>query len=196
MTKHQKIDVLPPHRPAQLPRRNRRHRPRIRLRRAPEIRERWRLTAANFEPSIWYAIGHDGKVTVTVGKADMGQHIASTMAQLVAEELEVVLEGHDDHARLERSEIQRSDSRRRSHRRQLEHRNELRHDVPRRRRRPASRSSRPPPRCWACRKVNCRASKSRVHHAKSKKSLTYAQIVAERKGQQGLVRRTSSRRSS
>ena len=27
-------------------------------------------------------------MTVTVGKADMGQHIASTMAQLVAEELE------------------------------------------------------------------------------------------------------------
>jgi len=42
---------------------------------------------ANFEPSVWYAIGHDGLVTVTVGKADMGQHIASTMAQLVAEEL-------------------------------------------------------------------------------------------------------------
>ena len=34
------------------------------------------------------SIGNDGKVMVTVGKADMGQHIASTMAQLVAEELE------------------------------------------------------------------------------------------------------------
>ena len=66
----------------------------------------------------------------------MGQHIASTMAQLVAEELEVVLEGHGDHAGLERSEIQRSDPRRRSHRRQLEHRNELRRDVSRRRRWP------------------------------------------------------------
>ena len=44
-------------------------------------------TPANFEPSVWYAIAPDGIVTVTVGKADMGQHIASTMAQLVAEEL-------------------------------------------------------------------------------------------------------------
>ena len=44
-------------------------------------------SSAAFEPTVWYAIGHDGKVTVTVGKADMGQHIASTMAQLVAEEL-------------------------------------------------------------------------------------------------------------
>ncbi|MGO4716690.1 molybdopterin cofactor-binding domain-containing protein [Bradyrhizobium sp. 2TAF24] len=42
---------------------------------------------ASFEPSVWYAIAPDGLVTVTCGKADMGQHIASTMAQIVAEEL-------------------------------------------------------------------------------------------------------------
>jgi isoquinoline 1-oxidoreductase len=46
------------------------------------------LAAANLETSQWVAISPDGKVWVTVGKADMGQHIASTMAQLVAEELE------------------------------------------------------------------------------------------------------------
>ncbi|UFZ02290.1 molybdopterin-dependent oxidoreductase [Bradyrhizobium ontarionense] len=40
-----------------------------------------------FEPSVWYAIAPDGLVTVTCGKADMGQHIASTMAQIVCEEL-------------------------------------------------------------------------------------------------------------
>jgi len=43
--------------------------------------------AAGYQPSVWYGIGVDGLVTVNVGKADMGQHIASTMAQLVAEEL-------------------------------------------------------------------------------------------------------------
>jgi CO/xanthine dehydrogenase Mo-binding subunit len=43
--------------------------------------------AANFEPSVWYSISPDGLVTVTCGKADMGQHIASTMAQIVCEEL-------------------------------------------------------------------------------------------------------------
>ncbi|MBN9041510.1 MAG: aldehyde dehydrogenase [Rhizobiales bacterium 62-47] len=42
---------------------------------------------AKIDPSIWYSIGPDGLVTVTVGKADMGQHVASTMAQMVAEEL-------------------------------------------------------------------------------------------------------------
>ncbi|MDP2330519.1 MAG: molybdopterin-dependent oxidoreductase [Reyranella sp.] len=41
----------------------------------------------NFDPSVWYSIGPDGLVTVTCGKADMGQHIASTMAQMVCEEL-------------------------------------------------------------------------------------------------------------
>jgi isoquinoline 1-oxidoreductase subunit beta len=41
----------------------------------------------NFEPSVWYSISPDGIVTVTCGKADMGQHIASTMAQIVCEEL-------------------------------------------------------------------------------------------------------------
>jgi isoquinoline 1-oxidoreductase beta subunit len=44
-------------------------------------------TSANFEPSVWYSISPDGLVTVTCGKADMGQHIASTMAQIVCEEL-------------------------------------------------------------------------------------------------------------
>src|SRR6201996_3376719 len=42
---------------------------------------------ANFDPSVWYSISPDGLVTVTCGKADMGQHVASTMAQIVCEEL-------------------------------------------------------------------------------------------------------------
>ena len=54
----------------------------------PEIKEAFGATTASIEPAVWYAIGNDGKVVVTVAKADMGQHIASTMAQLVAEELE------------------------------------------------------------------------------------------------------------
>ncbi len=43
--------------------------------------------AAAFAPTTWYSIGEDGLVTVNVGKADMGQHVASTMAQIVADEL-------------------------------------------------------------------------------------------------------------
>ncbi len=92
---------------------------------APKIGEALAATAANAEPSIWVAISPDGKVWVTVGKADMGQHIASTMAQLVAEELEVVVERHEHRALLERSEIQRSDSRRSGDWRKLVDRHEL-----------------------------------------------------------------------
>src|SRR5438477_12861675 len=43
---------------------------------------------AKFEPTAWYSIAPDGKVTVMVGKAEMGQHVSSAMAQIVAEELE------------------------------------------------------------------------------------------------------------
>jgi isoquinoline 1-oxidoreductase subunit beta len=43
--------------------------------------------ATSYDPSLWYSMDHDGLVTVNVGKADMGQHVASTMAQIVAEEL-------------------------------------------------------------------------------------------------------------
>ena len=42
---------------------------------------------SSFDPSVWYSSSPDGLVTVTCGKADMGQHIASTMAQIVCEEL-------------------------------------------------------------------------------------------------------------
>ncbi|CCE03044.1 molybdopterin cofactor-binding domain-containing protein [Bradyrhizobium sp. STM 3809] len=44
-------------------------------------------TPTSFEPTVWYSIAPDGLVTVTCGKADMGQHIASTMAQIICEEL-------------------------------------------------------------------------------------------------------------
>jgi isoquinoline 1-oxidoreductase len=53
----------------------------------PGVDEALAAAPANFEPSVWYAIAPDGLITVTCGKADMGQHIASTMAQIVCEEL-------------------------------------------------------------------------------------------------------------
>ena len=45
------------------------------------------LAAESFEPTVWYTISPDGIVTVICGKAEMGQHISSTIAQLIAEEL-------------------------------------------------------------------------------------------------------------
>ncbi len=43
----------------------------------------------SFTPSIWFTITPDGKATVHVVKAEMGQHVGTALAQIIAEELEV-----------------------------------------------------------------------------------------------------------
>ena len=40
-------------------------------------------------PSIWFTITPDGKTTMHILKAEMGQHIGTALAQIIAEELEV-----------------------------------------------------------------------------------------------------------
>ena len=163
-----KSTALPNLDPAQLPRRHRRRRPCARLFAACRTRrDRWPRRPPTSIHSLVLRSAPTG-VVVTVGKADMGQHIASTMAQIIAEELGA-LEGHAGPARLQRSEVQRPRARRPDHRRQLEHDDELRRDVPRRRRRPD--------RADQSRRGNdgragerTGASEFRVHHAKSKKS--------------------------
>ena len=42
-----------------------------------------------FEPSIWYSVDHDGIVTVNITHAEMGQHIGTALARILADELEV-----------------------------------------------------------------------------------------------------------
>jgi isoquinoline 1-oxidoreductase len=44
---------------------------------------------AEFTPSIWFTLTPDGKVTMHIIKAEMGQHIGTALAQVIAEELEV-----------------------------------------------------------------------------------------------------------
>jgi CO/xanthine dehydrogenase Mo-binding subunit len=44
--------------------------------------------ASTFEPTIWYGIDRDGTVTVHVIRAEMGQHVGTAIARIVAEELE------------------------------------------------------------------------------------------------------------
>ncbi|HEX7417979.1 MAG TPA: molybdopterin cofactor-binding domain-containing protein [Steroidobacteraceae bacterium] len=41
-----------------------------------------------FEPTIWYHIDRDGLVTVNITKAEMGQHVGTALARIVADELE------------------------------------------------------------------------------------------------------------
>ncbi|CAN5242246.1 molybdopterin-dependent oxidoreductase [soil metagenome] len=45
-------------------------------------------TPAGYEPTIWYSIGRDGIVTVNVIRAEMGQHVGTAIARILAEELE------------------------------------------------------------------------------------------------------------
>jgi isoquinoline 1-oxidoreductase subunit beta len=41
-----------------------------------------------FEPTIWYGIDASGIVTVNIIRAEMGQHVGTALARIVAEELE------------------------------------------------------------------------------------------------------------
>jgi len=41
-----------------------------------------------FEPTIWYQIDRDGAVTVNIIRAEMGQHVGTALARIVADELE------------------------------------------------------------------------------------------------------------
>jgi isoquinoline 1-oxidoreductase beta subunit len=42
----------------------------------------------NFEPTIWYHIDRDGIITVNIMRAEMGQHVGTALARIVADELE------------------------------------------------------------------------------------------------------------
>jgi isoquinoline 1-oxidoreductase beta subunit len=41
-----------------------------------------------FEPTLWYQIDRDGAVTVNIIRAEMGQHVGTALARIVADELE------------------------------------------------------------------------------------------------------------
>ena len=41
-----------------------------------------------FEPTIWYGIDRNGEVTVNIIRAEMGQHVGTALARIVADELE------------------------------------------------------------------------------------------------------------
>jgi CO/xanthine dehydrogenase Mo-binding subunit len=45
-------------------------------------------SAVSFEPTIWYAIDPDGLIHVNVIRAEMGQHVGTALARILADELE------------------------------------------------------------------------------------------------------------
>lgn len=47
------------------------------------------VTAPSFDPTLWYSIDAGGIVTVNIIRAEMGQHIGTAIARILADELEV-----------------------------------------------------------------------------------------------------------
>jgi CO/xanthine dehydrogenase Mo-binding subunit len=45
-------------------------------------------SGAQFEPTLWYSVGADGIVTVNIIRAEMGQHVGTALARILADELE------------------------------------------------------------------------------------------------------------
>ncbi|HVH34245.1 MAG TPA: molybdopterin cofactor-binding domain-containing protein [Tahibacter sp.] len=41
-----------------------------------------------FEPGLWFLIDNDGRITVNVIRAEMGQHVGTALARILAAELE------------------------------------------------------------------------------------------------------------
>ena len=63
-----------------------------------------------FEPTIWYGINPSGEVTINITRAEMGQHVGTALARIVADELEADWgKVRDCHSRL-RSEMGRNDN--------------------------------------------------------------------------------------
>jgi isoquinoline 1-oxidoreductase beta subunit len=46
-------------------------------------------TGPRFEPTLWFAIDGDGIVTVNIIRAEMGQHVGTALARILADELDV-----------------------------------------------------------------------------------------------------------
>src|ERR1700742_3290941 len=42
-----------------------------------------------FEPTIWFSIDPNGVTSINIAKAEMGQHIGTALARILADELEV-----------------------------------------------------------------------------------------------------------
>lgn len=46
------------------------------------------IQAGAFQPTIWYQLQRDGRIIVNIAEAEMGQHVGTALARIVADELE------------------------------------------------------------------------------------------------------------
>ena len=45
------------------------------------------LAAKSFSPTVWFEIDTQGKILVNIARAEMGQHVGTAIARIVADEL-------------------------------------------------------------------------------------------------------------
>ena len=45
------------------------------------------MMPANFEPSVWFTMESNGRTTIHIFKAEIGQHVGTALSQIVAEQL-------------------------------------------------------------------------------------------------------------
>jgi CO/xanthine dehydrogenase Mo-binding subunit len=46
------------------------------------------VSQSAFEPTVWYSVDRDGIVTINIARAEMGQHVGTALARILADELE------------------------------------------------------------------------------------------------------------
>ena len=65
----------------------------------------------NFAPSVWFTMESNGRTTVHIFRCEMGQHVGTSLAQIVAEELglrwdDVTIDYHMDHETISKYGLQ------------------------------------------------------------------------------------------
>ncbi|MEI8640624.1 molybdopterin-dependent oxidoreductase [Pseudoalteromonas sp. Hal099] len=52
-----------------------------------ELSAKESIAQQSFSPTIWWTMNQQGEVVVSIAKAEMGQHVGTALARIVADEL-------------------------------------------------------------------------------------------------------------
>ena len=129
--------------------------------------------AEDLDAQLFVAIGSDGAVEITVHRSEMGQHVWTSMAQIIADELEadwqeVRVVQAEGHPRYGDQNTDGSRSVRRNFDRLRLVGAAARHQL-----------ERAAAKRWACPPNDCEGILHRVRHKPSGKTLTYGELAAE-----------------
>ena len=63
----------------------------------PASSARAEIAAKRFAPNVWFEMSADGKTVVNIAEAEMGQHVGTALARILADELAVSWDDVDIH---------------------------------------------------------------------------------------------------